>query len=93
MDLEVTPNELCEFVTYMKEILHYPIPNKRCVVGDQLQQTLIFVMEKLLIQLLEEFSKIQFLVTQSLIGSSVTKFFECTMLIIGNQTFLKQQLD
>lgn len=93
MDLEVTPNELCEFTTYMREILHYPIPNKNCIVGYQLQQDLTRVMEKLLNQLLEKLGKTKFLVSQSLIGTTINIFLECTMLITRNQVFMKEQVD
>jgi len=91
--LEVTPNELCEFMSYMRDILHYPIPNKNCVVGDQLQQDIVLVMEKLLNQLLEKLGTIRALVAQSLLGMSINKYLECILLIIGNQTFMKQQID
>lgn len=93
LDLEVTPNELCEFMSYMRDILHYPIPNKNCVVGDQLQQDIVLVMEKLLNQLLEKLGMVRSLIAQSLLGMSINKYLECILLIIGNQTFMKQQID
>ncbi|CAI6344719.1 unnamed protein product [Macrosiphum euphorbiae] len=93
LDLEVTPNELCELVSYMRDILHYPIPNKNCVVGDQLQQDIVLVMEKLLNQLLEKLGFVHSLVAQSLLGMSINKYLECTLLIIGNQMFVKHQID
>ncbi|XP_060850700.1 uncharacterized protein LOC132929389 [Rhopalosiphum padi] len=93
LDLEVTPNELCEFMSYMRDILHYPIPNKHCVVGDQLQQDIVLVMEKLLNQLLEKLGMVRSLVAQSLLGMSINKYLECVLLIIGNQTFMKQQIE
>jgi len=78
---------------YMRDILHYPIPNKNCVVGDQLQQDIVLVMEKLLNQLLEKLGKIRSLAAQSLLGMSINKYLECTLLIFGNQTFMKHQID
>jgi len=93
LDLDVTPNELCELMSYMRDILHYPIPNKNCVVGDQLQQDIVHVMEKLLNQLLEKLGLNSFLVAQSLLGMSINKYLECTLLIIGNQTFMKHQIE
>ncbi|KAF0766130.1 Uncharacterized protein FWK35_00015775 [Aphis craccivora] len=93
LDLEVTPNELCEIMTYMRDILHYPIPNKNCVVDDQLQQDIVLVMKKLLNQLLEKLSMTHYLVAQSLVGTSINKYLESALLIIGNQTFTKQQID
>lgn len=89
----VTPNELCEYMTYMCDILHYPIPNKNCVVGDQLQQDIILIMEKSLNQILEHLYKTKFLVAQSLIGTSINKYIECTLLITNNQIFMKHQND
>ncbi|XP_025191727.1 protein Smaug homolog 2-like [Melanaphis sacchari] len=93
LDLEVTPSELCEYMSYMRDILHFPIPNKNCVVGDQLQQDIVLVMEKLLNQLLEKLGMVRSLVAQSLLGMSINKYLECILLIIGNQTFMKQQID
>lgn len=89
MDLEITVNELCEFTVYMREILHYPIPNKNCFVGSQLQHDLVCVMEKLLYQLLEKLNMVDYLVAQSLLGSSINTFLECTLLITSNKVFTK----
>lgn len=77
----------------MQDILHYPIPNKHCVAGDQLQKTIASIMEKLLSQLLEKLDTVKILVGHSLIGASINKFLECTILILGNQTFMKEQVD
>lgn len=93
MDLEVTQNELCEFITYMMDILHYPIPNKNCVVGDKLQQDIVLVMEKCLNQLLEKINTVNIFVTQSLLGTSINKYLECCSLITKNQIFMKDQYD
>jgi len=77
----------------MRDILHYPIPNKNCVVDDQLQQDIVLVMGKLLNQLLEKLSLIHYLVAQSLVGMSINKYLESIVLIIGNQTFTQLQID
>lgn len=77
----------------MQDILHYPIPNKHCVAGDQLQKTIACVMEKLFTQLLEKLGTVRLLVSHSLIGTSINKFLECTMLILGNHTFMKEQVE
>lgn len=77
----------------MQDILHYPIPNKHCIAGDQLQKTIACVMEKLLTQLLEKLETVKLLISQSLIGMSINKFLECTMLIKDNQIFMKEQVD
>lgn len=77
----------------MRDILHYPIPNKNCVVGDQLQQDIILIMEKSLNQLLEKLYETKYLIAHSLIGTSINKYLECTLLIIGNQIFMKHQID
>lgn len=89
----MTPTELCEYTTYMRDILHYPIPNKNCVVGDQLQQDIACVLEKLLNQLLEKLGAIKFLVAQSITGTTINKFLECTLLITSNQVFMREQVD
>lgn len=77
----------------MKDILNYPIPNKNCVVGDELQQDIVLVMEKCLNQLLEKLGAVKFLVAQSLLGTSINKYLECTLLITGNQIFMKDQYE
>lgn len=93
MDLEVTQIELCEFLTYMIGILHYPIPNKNCIVGDKLQQDIVLVMEKCLNQLFEKIDIVNIVPTQSLLCTSINKYFECCVLITGNQIFMKDQYD
>lgn len=93
MDLEVTQNELCEFISYMLEILHYPIPNKNCIVGDKLQQDIVLVMEKCLNQLFEKLDTVMVLDPQSLLGTSINKYLECCLLITENQIFMKDQYD
>lgn len=89
----MTPNELCEIITYMRDILHYPIPNKNCVVGDQIQEDIVLIMEKYLNQLLEKLSTTRILISQSLLGTSINKYLECSMLITGNQVFMKHQVE
>lgn len=91
--MEVTLKELCDLITYMRDILNYPIPNKNCVVGNQLQQDIVCVMEKLLNQLLEKLSVSTTFISESLLGTSINTFLECTLLITGNQVFTKQQVD
>lgn len=93
MDLEVTDSELCEFISYMLGILHFPIPNKNCIVGDQLQQDIISIMDKLLKQLLEKLHVTTELVGYSLLGTSINKYLECTLLISVNQIFMKYQIN
>lgn len=78
---------------YMRDILHFPIPNKNCVVGDQLQRDLVLIMEKCLNQLMEKLAATKFLVASSLLGTSINKFIECSFLIIGNQIFMKHQVE
>lgn len=89
----VTESELCELLSYMRDILHYPIPNKNCIVGDQLQQDIIIIMEKLLKQLLEKLNLTTLLVGYSLIGSSINKYLQCSLLIAENRIFMKHQVD
>lgn len=77
----------------MRDILHYPIPNKHCIVGDQIQEDIVTVMEKCLHHLLEKLKVTKTLISQSLLGTSINKFMECTMLITSNQIFMKNQFD
>lgn len=93
MDLEVTDSELCELTTYMYDILHYPIPNKNCLDDDQLQLDIVFIMEKSLNQLLEKLHANRVLVSLSLLGTSINKYLECSILIMGNEMFTSQQIN
>lgn len=77
----------------MRDILHYPIPNKNCVADDKLQQYIVLVMEKSLNLLLENLHSTGQLFAQSLLGTSINKYLECTMLIANNQTFMEEQID
>lgn len=86
------PNELCEFMTYMRDILNYPIPNNNCVVGDKLQQDIIVVMEKFLNQLMEKLRATKSLVAHSLLGTSINKYLECILLITKNPMFSEYQV-
>lgn len=92
LDLKVTLIKLCEFLTYMQDILHYPIPNNNCVDNDQLQQDIILVMEMCLNQLLEK-CEISFMISERVLIRSINKYFECTLLITKNQIFMKDQYD
>lgn len=80
-------------MTYMFDILHYPIPNDNCVVGDQLQQDIILIMEKALSQILEKLDAIGNLVAQSLLGIAINKFLNCSLLIFRNQIFMRHQVE
>ncbi|VVC25004.1 Hypothetical protein CINCED_3A025581 [Cinara cedri] len=93
LDLEVTPNELNETMTYMKDVLHYPLPNKNCVVDDQLQLNIVLIMEKSFGQLIEKFDAARYSVANTLLGASINNFFECIYLITGNKMFMKHQTD
>jgi hypothetical protein len=77
----------------MRDILHYPIPNKNCVVGDQLQQDIVLIMEKALNQVLEKLAASRILISLSLLGTTINKYLECSLLIIGNQTFMRHQIE
>lgn len=74
-------------------ILHYPIPNKYCIVGDQLQQDIVLVMEKFMSQLLEKLGVIESFSAWSLLGASINKYLECALLIVGNHFFVKHQVE
>lgn len=63
------------------------------MVEDQLQQDIILVMRKLLYQILEELDGTRCFVAHSLLGTSINKYLECSILIKGNKTFMKDQVD
>lgn len=77
----------------MREILRYPIPNENCFVGFQLQEYLVCVMVKLFYQLLEKLNMINYLVAQSLLGTSINTFLECILLITSNKIFTKPLIE
>lgn len=62
------------------------------MVDDQLQQDIVLIMEKSLIQLIEKLYITKYLVANSLLGTSVNKYLECTMLISANQIFMSHQI-
>lgn len=80
-------------MTYMEDILHYPIPNKHCVVGHQLQDDIYNVMEKCLIVLLKKIDETEFIQALSFLGKSIKKYMECVILITGNQTFMRYHVE
>lgn len=93
LDLIVTPSELYEFIIYMRDILHYPIPNKNIIAGNQLQQNIVLVMEKCLNQLQKQLITANSFADQRSLMPSVNKYLECTLLITKNQLFTKEQYE
>lgn len=91
--MEATLNELNEIMTYMNDILHYPLPNENCVVDDQLQQDILLIMEKSLHQLIEKLGASRYFYTKSILGKTINKSLECIYLITGNKVFIKCQID
>lgn len=93
LDSEVSTYKSFEIISYVLDILHYPIPNKNCIIGDQLQQDIMFIMEKYLNQLLEKLCTIKCVDAESLLCTSVNRYLECSMLITGNRVFMKHQVE
>lgn len=94
LDSEVTHNELYEIIIQIRNMLHYPIPNKHCAVGDELQQDIVLVMGKLFYHLQSKLNASYSLAGLNLVRSSVNRFLECTSLLITkNQMFYKEQFD
>ncbi|XP_050537935.1 uncharacterized protein LOC126903641 [Daktulosphaira vitifoliae] len=92
-DLDVSATEMSDHLLYMRDILHYPIPNKNCVVGEEIQEDIILVMEKMLNCLLETLRFTKTLISQSLTGTSINKYLECCLLISSNATFKGSQVE
>lgn len=80
-------------MTYMRNILHYPIPNKNCVVDEQLQRDIINIMDKYLNHLIKMLDKVRFLAANSKLGNIINKYLECILLINGNQTFINHHIN
>lgn len=89
----VTTSELYEFLVYMKDILHYPIPNKNIIAGTELQQNIMLVMEKCLDQLQKQLNNADSYTAQRSLTPPVNKYLECTLLITNNQLFTKEQYE
>lgn len=74
-------------------ILHYPIPNKNCVIGSELKKDIVHIMHKVLSALLNHLLAIRFLTNQSLLVNLIMKSITCTTLIKDNQTFTQSQIE
>lgn len=74
-------------------MLHYPIPNKHCGVGVQLQQDIVLVMEKALYHLQRKLNASNSFASLRLLRSSVNGFLECTLLITKSHVFMKDQCE
>lgn len=77
----------------MRQILHFPIPNKNCIDNEQIQQNIVFVMGKLFYQLIDKLDAIKYLITNTQLASSINKYMECATLITENQIFMKYQIE
>lgn len=86
-------DNMSKYIKYMRMILHYPIPNKNCVVDEQLQKDIITVMDKYLNHLMKILDTVRFLSAESQLGNVINKYLECILLINGNQTFKDHQID
>lgn len=93
LDLDVDLDNMSKYMQYIRMILHYPIPNKNCVVDEQLQKDIITVMDKYLNHLMKILSTARFLSAESQLGNIINKYLECILLINGNQTFKDHQID
>ncbi|XP_060860226.1 uncharacterized protein LOC132937426 [Metopolophium dirhodum] len=93
LDLDVDLDNMSKYMQYMRMILHYPIPNKNCVIDEQLQKDIITIMDKYLNQLMKILGTVGFLTAESQLGNIINKYLECILLINGNQTFKDHQID
>ncbi|XP_025193421.1 uncharacterized protein LOC112593272 [Melanaphis sacchari] len=93
LDLEVTPNELWEYITCVHDILFSPIPNKNCMIDDKLQEDIILIMQKLLYQLYDKISGKGKYFIHSQFGMSINKYLRCTFLISMNEAFTNNQVE
>lgn len=77
----------------MQDILNYPIPNGNCLVGDELQQDIVNVMEKSFNQLLEKLNVSRSPYSSSLLGTSINIYLKCVLQITENRAFMKHQVN
>jgi len=93
MDLEVTPIKLCEYITYIQDILVCPIPNNYCITGDRIQKDIMIIMKKSLYQILDKLSENKRFLINSLLGTSINKYLNCTSIISKNLAFTNDQVE
>ncbi|XP_025198147.1 uncharacterized protein LOC112596601 [Melanaphis sacchari] len=93
LESNVNLDNMSKFITYMRKILHYPIPNKNCVIDEQLQQDIITVMDKFMDHLMKKLDTVEFLAAKSQLGVIINKYLECISLINGNQTFIDHHIN
>lgn len=63
------------------------------MIEGQLQQDIILVMRKLMYQILENIDITRCFVVNSLLGTCINKYLECSILITGNHMFMEDQID
>lgn len=93
LDCKVDLDNMSKYITYMRKILHYPIPNKNCVINEQLQQDIIDIMDKYMNHLMKILDTVDFLAAKSKLGVIINKYLECISLINGNQTFTNHHIN
>ncbi|XP_026820265.1 uncharacterized protein LOC113558877 [Rhopalosiphum maidis] len=93
LDSNVDLDDMSKFITYMRKILHYPIPNKNCVIDEQLQQDIITIIDKYMNHLMKILDTVEFLAAKSRLGIIINKYLECISLINGNQTFADHHIN
>lgn len=77
----------------MQMILHYPLPNKNCVIGLELTKDIVDIMHNILSELLKHLLATRFLTDQDLLVSLIMKSMMCTSLIKENQAFTQDQIN
>ncbi|XP_060845411.1 uncharacterized protein LOC132924993 [Rhopalosiphum padi] len=93
LESNVDLDDMSKFITYMRKILHYPIPNKNCVIDEQLQQDIITIIDKYMNHLMKILDTVEFLAAKSRLGIIINKYLECISLINGNQTFTDHHIN
>lgn len=84
---------MADVITYMHDILEYPLPNTNCVVGECLQDDIIIIMQNYSRLLRKMFRKFEFATHISILGTSINKFLECCILISKNVVSEKKYVD
>lgn len=83
----IDEDRLYRIIKYMRQILDFPIPNRHCVLGVKLQDTIITVMSNFVMVLEPRISKISFRRANGLYQRITIMFYECVRLIRENHYF------
>jgi hypothetical protein len=85
-------SQLFNIITYMQDILQYPIPNRNCMTGEVLLNEIVIFMEYFILEINTQLFAIKFINPESVLVTIIKKYFECIFLILENQVFMGKHI-